>query len=170
MPSLVSMDHDTHRPNPPSPEQIKEWERIKFVVSEVWSEPGLYIGGYPTKRVIRQLEEYRVSFIVSVSLRRPPEIIGIPVVRYPFVDQHGTLPDVNLLREAAWTASAAMFHGERVFIHCAYGLNRSSLVAAEAMKMYTGLQYRGGTILEELDKARPGVLHNPAFRDYVRDL
>jgi hypothetical protein len=150
----------------PSQEQIDKWEAIKSVVSEVY--PHLYITGYPDDSVIQRMKELKIEFLISTTVTPPPSLLYLWVYRVPFMDNKDELPDEKCLADAVHTGTLALYSGRNVLIHCAYGLNRSSLIAAKIIHNLSGMA--GPDIVSLIRDKRPGALHNPLYAANVAGL
>lgn len=151
----------------PTAATIEHWESIKKVVSPVTD--GLYLSGFPYSDVQEQMRRLGITLLVSTTQRRPPDIAGVPVYRMPFTDDSAKKPSWDLKMHGEWIAGHLTHSEANVLVHCAYGLNRSALVAAYALKALTP-SLDGKSILRLLREKRPGCLHNPLYADLVREL
>lgn len=164
--SIDNRDWSVGYSGAPTQEQIDHWESIKGTVSEVY--PLLYISGYPDDGVIARMRELGVSYMISTTISPPPPLIHLWIYRVPFVDNATELPNDKHLIEAVHTGVIALMSGKPVLVHCAYGLNRSALIAARIINEFSGLG--GKEILKIIRERRPGVLHNPIYAEYVANL
>jgi protein-tyrosine phosphatase len=115
------------------------------------------------------MRELDIEYMYSCTRAEPPAIPGVTTIRTPFDDNSGELPDLEMLVSAAALIVDLLDDGESVLVHCMYGLNRSSLLAAYAIAMrYPNMS--GKEILALIRKSRPGALHNALFADAVSRL
>lgn len=77
------------------------------------------------------------------------------------------LPDRKRLKAVAGLGFKLWRAGERVLVHCAQGMNRSSLVNGMILNLH-GLP--GKEAVEVITTARPGALTNLVFRVYLETL
>lgn len=160
-------DWSIGRIDTPTPEEIATWEECKLIVSGI--ADGLYVSGFPFAAVQRQMKSEGIDTLVSCTVRRPPDLHGVLTLRAPFVDNLLELPDPEFLLNLAKNAGELYMSGRRVLIHCAYGLNRSPLVAAQTLK-YINPSIPGKDIYSCIKEKRPAAFHNQLFGDYVKAL
>ena len=77
------------------------------------------------------------------------------------------LPNPQRLRNVASLGFSLWRGGDRVLIHCAQGINRSSLVNGVILNLHG---YPGKEAVGIITAARPGALLNPIFRLYLLGL
>ena len=77
------------------------------------------------------------------------------------------LPNHQRLRTAASLGFSLWRGGDRVLVHCAQGINRSSLINGVILNLHG---YTGKEAVEIITAARPGALLNPIFRIYLLSL
>jgi protein-tyrosine phosphatase len=161
---IGSADHGHGYYMTPSDAQIAVWEAIRRKVSKVY--PNLYVSGYPSDEVKKQIKSLKIDAVVSLTHAEPGDL-GILTSRFPFTDRADGIEE-QVVKDA--TAHTVMLwkHGHKVLVHCAYGLNRSTLVAACAIHEITSLP--GPEIVEIIQAQRPGALHNPMFLEMVASL
>lgn len=85
---------------------------------------------------------------------------NILLIRWPIED--GDLPDLNLLEELAQLAYELIKKDQIVLIHCAAGVNRSSLLSGVILQKL-GIS----DVVGYLRSRRPGALSNLTFADYL---
>jgi hypothetical protein len=93
--------------------------------------------------------------------------------RGPFTElrwqiEDGPLPDREDLDEVVSRVCSAVSSGGRVLVHCAAGLNRSSLVNAMAVHKLTGRS--GPELIRYMRSRRPGALTNGRFISFLERL
>lgn len=79
----------------------------------------------------------------------------------PFLPHRGTLLSVASFGFSLWR------RGARVLVHCAQGINRSSLVNGIILNL---CGFPGKEAVDVIRAARPGALTNPVFRLYLASL
>jgi len=98
----------------------------------------------------------------------PSDLQPFTEVRWEFDDDH-VLPDEAALAAVADRTAAAVRAGTRVLVHCAAGLNRSSLVTALVLARLTPM--RGPELVEYIRARRsPDCLFNRTFAGYVEKI
>lgn len=124
--------------------------------------PGLAVGAcYPMDIAERLAEEHGISRVVDVRVEAcDDEAVlrrhGIQLLHLPTEDTRAV--SQRMLRDAAEFVSAALDGGERVLVHCQYGIGRSALVALCA------LVHRGVpplVAMETAKRARPVISPSP---------
>lgn len=141
--------------------------------------PGLYISGMPSPQW--DLDAWGVALVVSLSDHLPPQAarrfewgtrgdaVGegrLLFTHWPIED--GDLPELGRLHLVVSLVAAAARSGLRVLVHCQEGRNRSGLVAALVVRELTGCS--GARAVEVVRAARPGMLGNRAFADFITPL
>lgn len=76
----------------------------------------------------------------------------------PFLPSKRSLSSVVSFGFSQWRG------GEKILVHCAQGINRSSLINGLILNMYG---WPGKEAVEIITEARPGALTNPVFRLYL---
>lgn len=152
----------------PTYAQILLWAEVKTTITQI--TPLLWIGGIPIRygRVAKEMLDAEIQVLISTTQRRPHAHHGMEVMRVPFDDHRGHLPDFDLLRPGIDKTREALEAEKRVLVHCAYGLNRSSLIASVALHETYG--WSGVKISSLIRSRRAGALWNPAYRAYVEGL
>lgn len=148
--------------------QVLAWQAVKTTISEI--TPLLWIGGLPIRygAVAKAMLEAEIKVLVSTTHRTPHGHYGMEIVRVPFDDHRGHLPDLAALQPGVDKIRECLENNVRVMSHCAYGLNRSGLLAAIALHETYG--WDGITISKLIREKRQGALWNPAYRTYVESL
>lgn len=136
--------------------------------------PELAVGAsFPMKAVARLAREHGIGRVVDVRVEdrddeRVLRVHGIGLLHLPTQDCCAISP--GHLGDGVAFALEGMARGERVFIHCQYGIGRSALLALCV------LVARGDAPLEamaRLKDARPAVSPGPeqlaAFVEYCRE-
>ena len=139
--------------------------------------PGLAVGArFPMEAAARLAREHGVARVVDVRVEDCDDeqvlrVSGIRLLHLPTQDTRAV--SQARLRDGVAFASDGLDRGERVFIHCQYGIGRSALLALCV------LVARGDAplaALERLKAARPVVSPSPeqlealiAFSARVRD-
>ena len=77
------------------------------------------------------------------------------------------LPDRKKLHAVALFGSSLWRGGAKILVHCAQGINRSSLVNGVILILRG---FSGKEAVEIITTARPGALLNPIFRFYLYSL
>ena len=77
------------------------------------------------------------------------------------------LPNLQRLKAVSHLGFSLWRDGARVLVHCAQGINRSSLVNGVILNL---LGFPGKEAVEIITTARPGALFNPVFRIYLLGL
>lgn len=141
--------------------------------------PGLWISAMPGRDW--PLADWPIALLVSLSDHTPPhaarrfewgtrgEAVGggrLVFLHWPFED--GELPDMNSANLVVHLAAHAVRSGQVVLIHCQEGRNRSGLVAALTVREVLGVS--GADAVARVRAARPGMLSNRAFADYLTSL
>lgn len=151
----------------PSKRQITEWERVKSIVSRVGQ--GLYLSGFPDDAVISRMKELDIQVMFSCTRAEPPFLPGVAILRIPFDDNVGELPDMTRITFAAEAIVKLLNEGESVLVHCMYGLNRSALLAGYVLALRHP-SMSGDDILRQIRMGRPGALHNALYAHTVQSL
>ena len=159
------------RTKEPSKRQIAKWDKIKPTISQVdWN---LFLSGFPDEEMFDQLRIFGIRSVISCTLTPPPDLIGVGSIRYvlrvPFEDDVGNLPDKETMELAVIAALDKLEQDERVLIHCMYGLNRSALVAGTVMAARHP-EMLGADIVKQIKERRSGALHNPLYSYAVSQL
>jgi protein-tyrosine phosphatase len=124
--------------------------------------PGLAVGAcYPMDAAARLAAEHGISRVVDVRVEACDDeailqLHGIQLLHLPTEDTRAV--SQRMLRDGAAFVSAALDAGERVLVHCQYGIGRSALVALCA------LVHRGVpplVALETAKRARPVISPSP---------
>lgn len=152
----------------PTKEQIALWETVKSKVSYIGGR--LYISGYPDEDVQQQMRDFGIKQLISLTQVDPPAIDGVEITRYPMKDSVEV--DKEQVRAAAEHVGRLVFRDEKVLVHCAYGLNRSALVAAQHIANVIGQPYfdwEGPEIIRLIRAKRKGALHNPYFVEWINN-
>ena len=134
--------------------------------------PGLWQGGTSESSLIgrpSKPDHYRgkrpFDLIVTLYADAQPAPWGVEEIRYGFPDAELEPGDLDRVREIAVYAAERWKAGDRVFIRCQAGVNRSGLVTALVL-LAEG--WRPRRILEHLRACRsPHVLSNSDFREVV---
>ena len=124
--------------------------------------PGLAVGGsYPMDAAARLAAVHAISRVVDVRVEACDDeqvlrIHGIQLLHLPTEDTRAV--SQRMLAEGAEFIADALDAGERVFVHCQYGIGRSALVALCAMvhRWVPPL-----AALEAMKRARPVVSPSP---------
>jgi protein-tyrosine phosphatase len=97
---------------------------------------------------------------------------GVPThaltyIYWPIVD--GPLPaDIANLEALSSYVCHRFNNSKRVWVHCAAGINRASLLSGLVLYDYEGL--RGQALIDTIRARRPGALTNQAFVGYLLGL
>jgi protein-tyrosine phosphatase len=134
--------------------------------------PGLAVGAcYPMEAAALLAVEHGVSRVVDVRVEACDDEAllrrhGIQLLHLPTEDTRAV--SQRMLRDAAAFVSDALDAGERVLVHCQYGIGRSALVALCV------LVHRGSpplVAMETAKRARPVISPSPdqlqAFRTFA---
>jgi hypothetical protein len=115
------------------------------------------------------MEELGIGAVISCTRRDPPPLKGKKVVRVPFDDNLTQLPESMYLIYGTNAAMDMISKGHKVLVHCAYGLNRSALLAAHILsRRYP--DWSGEEIYRLIKARREGSLHNELFAEAVKSL
>lgn len=124
--------------------------------------PGLAVGAcYPMEAAARLAAEHGISRVVDVRVEDCDDeallrLHGIQLLHLPTEDTRAV--SQRMLHDGAAFVSDALDAGERVLIHCQYGIGRSALVALCA------LVHRGVpplVAMERAKRARPVISPSP---------
>lgn len=135
--------------------------------SEVF--PNLYVGRTPTKAA--ELPKGTKVLVCCARELQPPKdrFPDVRVVRCPLDDEEGLLDAIErtTVKRAVYEVKYAMHYHKRVLVCCAAGVNRSALIAALAIRQYTG--FGANVVLTMLRQKRYWrCLSNRSFEDMVR--
>jgi predicted protein tyrosine phosphatase len=131
--------------------------------------PGLAVGAcYPMDAAARLAVDHGISRVVDVRVEAcDDEVVlrrhGIQLLHLPTEDTRAV--SQRMLRDGARFVSRALDAGERVLVHCQYGIGRGALVALCA------LVHRGApplVALEAAKRARPVISPSPAQLEALR--
>ena len=124
----------------------------------------LYQGSVPTWDEVLQHE---IGFVIALAPGLPmPPPAELPYMYWPIHD--GPLPDIEMLAVVARCAEQALRADKRVLIHCAEGINRSSLVVGVILNVAFGLS--GRAVVTAITNVVPNALANTVFREYLETL
>lgn len=133
----------------------------------VW--PGLAVGArYPEEAAARLAAEHGISRVVDVRLEAcDDEAVlrrhGIRLLHLPTEDTRAV--SQRMLRDGAAFVSEGLEAGERVFVHCQYGIGRSALVALCAL-VHRGISPLAA--LQAAKRARPVISPSPDQLEALR--
>lgn len=107
-----------------------------------------------------------IEVVVCCCRRGDPELAGVvEYIHQPFSDGRNIDPVVHVVASRVGVALRA---ARPVLVHCAAGVNRSSLISALAIREFTGCT--GAEAAARVRRARPGALTNQHFWDYLQGL
>ena len=127
------------------------------------------------------IDQWGIDVLVTLSEHLPPQAAQrfqwgtsggatgegrIVFTHYPFPD--GDVPDERLLHHVVKQVTTAIESRLQVLVHCQEGRNRSGLIAALAIRSL--LSVDGARATEVVRSARPGMLSNRAFTNYLLTL
>ena len=148
---------------------LRAWWRGRTTLDEI--APGLFMGGFPHARgaIHLALEVLGIDHVVTTTYKRPVLAAGTTSVHIPFLDLDLPL-DLEPILHAARDVVRRLREGQRIYVHCGHGLDRSGLVVALALREM--LPGRTGVEILDLIRARRGseALHNRRFARFVRAL
>lgn len=131
--------------------------------------PGLAVGAsYPMDAAARLAAEHGIARVVDVRVEAcDDEVVlrrhGIQLLHLPTEDTRAV--SQRMLRDGAEFVSTGLDAGERVLVHCQFGIGRSALVALCA------LVHRGApplAALETAKRARPKISPSPDQLEALR--
>lgn len=145
------------------------WWRGRTTLSRI--RPGLWMGGFPRPdgAVLRTIREVGINHVVTTTFERPHLPAGVTVRWVPFVDLDLPL-NMEPLYRAGREVAERIRDGQKVYVHCGHGYDRSGLVVALALReLHPALS--GAQVLDMI-RARRGseALHNRRFARYIRGL
>lgn len=145
------------------------WWRGRTTLSQI--RPGLWMGGFPRPDgvVLRTISEVGVNHVVTTTFERPHLPAGVTTRWVPFVDLDLPL-NMEPLYRAGREVAEKIRGGEKVYVHCGHGYDRSGLVIALALReLYPALT--GEQVLAMIRAGRGSeALHNRRFARYIRAL
>lgn len=124
--------------------------------------PGLAVGAcFPMEAAARLVREHGIARVVDVRVEaRDDEALlrlhGIALLHLPTLDTRAI--SQAKLRDGVAFASAGLDRGERILVHCQYGIGRSALLAV-CVLVARGLPPLDA--LEQAKRARPVVSPSP---------
>ena len=137
--------------------------------------PELAVGAsFPMKAAPRLASEHRIGRVVDLREEaRDDEVLlgvhGIRLLHLPTPDCHAISP-AHIKAGVSFTVEG-LARGERVFIHCQYGIGRSALLALCVLVAHGEPPVEA---MARLKRARPTISPSPeqlsAFVGYCRDL
>ncbi len=134
-------------------------------IYKIWN--GLFQSGIPETPEDWEYVFSMVDVVVSLHVEGAPNVPeGKIHIRWPIDD--GPLPDLNKLGRLATAVAGWVEDDTPVLVHCAAGINRSSLLTALATRLLTGES--GYTVAEHVKDRKPGTLINFTFGKYLAGL
>jgi len=160
---LDPSDYATYSGRPePSQADIARWEASRQTISQIL--PNLYMGGVP-ETYVDWVVQNRIVYLVDCTQSGQSAVFdSVPYspIRHRLPMRDGDeLPPEKKLRNAARAVASFVRAGEPVYVHCAFGLNRSGLVMAYVLNELLG--WEGPRLLAAIRQRRPGSLFNPRF-------
>jgi protein-tyrosine phosphatase len=131
--------------------------------------PGLAVGAaYPMDAVARLAAEHEIARVVDLRVEQCDDeellrVHGIRLLHLPTGDTRAI--SQRMLRDGVEFVGDGLDAGERVFVHCQYGIGRSALLALAT------LVWRGEGPLEALERvkrARPAISPSPEQLEALR--
>lgn len=129
--------------------------------------PGLWIGAMPREHDVEALNRFDVVVFAADS-NQPSWIRGFrkTAIRCGIDDAELTEHEMRRVRSCAKLVAKYLFYGKTVLVTCISGWNRSSLVAALALKMVT--RYSVEEIIDLIRQARgESALSNDSFVEFL---
>jgi protein-tyrosine phosphatase len=133
--------------------------------SEVF--PAVFVGRTP-KTTAQLPPGTRIVVLCAKELQKFADPT-VRVIRCPLEDSERPLTKAEIkdVRKAVGAVKYAIHYRRRVLVACAEGINRSALIAALAIRQYTG--FGPNVVLAMLrEKRNWRCLSNPVFADMVR--
>ena len=130
-------------------------------ISEI--ESGLWQGGVSPSLVLPSC----ISHVVSVYPWESYQVHHDLKSNLQFIAEDSVSQDLSQFADLARWVNAARKTGD-VLVHCAAGLNRSSVVTALSLMMLHDMTATEAIALLR-KKRSPECLHNPAFEAWVRE-
>lgn len=140
-----------------------------FDVSKIWEliPDRLYQGGLSWSRGEAEISlprDYSFDCVLSLTSIEP----------LPGVEEHDVwairdagLPDESTLHRKAKKVVRWIREGKTSLVHCAEGINRSSLVNGLALAYHHGIS--GAEAVRRIREVRPRALSNPNFLRYLQN-
>lgn len=113
----------------------------------------------------------RVDCVVDLtsSWRSPSAALPEDVSRIDFPMRDGPLPDLRELDELVRRLAEGVAQGDRLYLHCSSGINRSGLLGALLIREIEDCT--GPEAIRRIeDRTAGSILRNPRFRQYVEGL
>jgi protein-tyrosine phosphatase len=138
--------------------------------------PGVFVRGrinehWPEERVLKELNELDVGYVLSVFGGRTPSLERASadgLIRY----RHEPLSDGRVIDKPLVNALALevveAYANANVLINCRAGRNRSQFIVA--LTLMNLLNVNGATAISIVRAAKPIALANPWFEAYLRSL
>lgn len=164
------VEYSTNRPHEPTESEIDTWESVRYHLTPLL-EGKLYQGGF-LDDIAAQVVDAKVGLVVSTSIMVPAQLPNTALLRFPFDDDWRGHPDIKEIRAIArfatdWNKATK----QPVMVHCAYGLNRSSLISAFILYEMLEGAWNGREIVDYIQRTRRGTLNNDTFvKAIVREL
>lgn len=134
--------------------------------------PRLYQGERPPPGETMPMHGFSRIVLCALEYQPPAEAFpGVALYRCPFDDSYKvplTNAEVREIKDTASRVARDLRLGERVYVSCYQGLNRSGLVTALVVRELLGCSGREAKAWVQLRRAK--ALSNPLFAAYLDEL
>lgn len=112
------------------------------------------------------LQTLGINSVIDLEGDQDKYIPGAGIIYTYWPIEDGGLPDLKALDIIVDFGIAQIRLGRKLLVHCAAGINRSSLVDALIVIKMMGM--KGNTAVDYIRSHRPGALSNGNFESYIR--
>lgn len=130
---------------------------------------GLFVGSAPYPQWVRT-SDFGVVVLCAKEWQPKSSFGDVKVIRCPLDDDRLTPRIAERVVDAALDVSEAMASGSKILVTCWQGKNRSGLVAATAIVMFTGARTNGRAAMAQVRRGRRGAIGNPWYDHFLKSV